>query len=419
MIIHQPELLTQDGHTVVHARIEMEKPRENFPYHLWYRVPERYEQHLSLQSDAFLIPGLLAGMYFKEEIEVRGTVSPKLAYHLDEYQNLLHFLLPKDVTPVAINYAQLKPLQAKPESVGTTFSGGVDSFFTILKHLPENQPIPEFRITHALFLLGFDILMTDKPKYQTLYNRYREVLKQVNVELIPLETNLVRMISTRMIFPRFYGPILIGSAHLFGNLFNKYFIPNSHDYWQNLSLTSSSNPTSDPLLSSETLDIIHHGAATRRVEKVEAICNWELAQTTLRVCATKEPSRDMMNCSRCEKCVRTMIPLYALGKLDKFTTFKKPFKSDHEFLWWARKFNPKGYYVVEMFPFMRRVRPDLMTWLRIAAMAGYVRYWLLQITPNFARRWLRRFGFFLDDPRGEISAYEDPVLVEFLRKKQA
>ena len=418
MIIHQPELLKRDGHTIIYAKIEMNQHRENIPDHLWYRVPDQFSQHLSLQGDAFLIPGLLAGMHFQEDIEVRGTVSPKLAYHLEDYQNLLHFMMPKSVTPVEIKYTRLKPLPVRPEAVGVTFSGGVDSFFTIWKHLPESQPIPEFRITHALFILGFDILNKNKPRYQKLYSRYREALQEVNIELIPLETNLVSLIIPRMKYNHFYAPVLIGSAHLFGNLFNKYYIPNSNDYWQNKRWTSSSNPASDPLLSTETLDIIHHGAATRREEKVEAICDWELVQANLRVCTPEDPASDMLNCSRCEKCVRTMIPIYALGKMEKFTTFEKPFISNRDILWWARKFDPSKDYVLEMFPFAHRVRPDLVPWLRIAAWAGYVRYRLVKLTPLPLRHWLRRYGYFVDLLTHK-NAYEDPELAEFLHSKDA
>jgi hypothetical protein len=418
MIIHQPELIQRDGQSIVHARIEMQQARERIPAHLWYRVPERYATHLSLQSDSFLIPGLLAGMYFKEDIEVRGTVSPKLAYNLEEYQSLLHFRMPKAVSVVGIKYDHLKALTAKPEAVGTTFSGGVDSFFTLWKHLPQNQPIPDFRITHALFIHGFDILNKDKPRYEALFARYRKALQEINVELIPIETNLVSLIIPRMKYPHFYGPVLGGAAHLFGNLFHKFFIPSSNDYWQITRWTSSSDPASDPLLSTETMDIIHHGAANQRVDKVEMICDWELPQTHLRVCSSGDLRGEMINCSRCEKCVRTMIPIYALGKMDKFKTFEKPFTTNSAYLWWARKFDPSKDYVLEMFPFVQRVRPGLMPWLRMAALAGYIRYWLVKLTPKPVQRVLQHYGYFVDLLTHE-NAFEDPELAEFLIAKDA
>jgi len=417
MIIHQPELLMRDGDAIVHARIEMKQSRENIPDHLWYRVPEQFSQHLSLQGDAFLIPGLLAGMHFQEDIEMRGTVSPRLAYNLEEYQELLHFLLPKPVTPVKINYSRLEPLPVNPAGMGTTFSGGVDSFYSLWKHLPGNQPIPGYQITHALFLLGFDILHENRPRYEKIQSRYRDMLREVDIELIPLETNLVRLIVPRMKFTHFYAPVLIGSAHLFGNLFSKFIVPNSNDHWQNKRWTSSSNPTSDPLLSSDTLTIIHHGASTRRVEKVDEMCDWDLFQNNLRVCTPEDPASDILNCSRCEKCVRTMIPIYALGKMEKFSTFEKPFKTDRDLLWWARKFDHTKDYVVEVFPFIRRINPRLIPWLRIASLAGYGRYWIVNLLPKPLQRWLQRYGYYVDKLNHK-TAYEDPELAEFLRSRE-
>ncbi len=417
MIIHEPELLKLDDQTIVFSRIEMRHPSVNFPESLWYRVPDRFSQYLSLQSDPFLIPGLLGGMHFLEDIEIRGKVSPRLAYNLNEYQYLLNFRMPKSVSPVGIKYDQLKPLQGDQEGVGTTFSGGVDSLFTLWKHLPKNQPDPNFQITHALFILGFDILNADKQKFQSIYSGYYSALKQFNVELIPLETNLVSLIIPRMRYVHFYGPVLIGAAHLFGKLFNKFFIPSSRDYWQLQTWTSSSDPTTDPLLSTDSLEIIHHGAAYRRVEKVEAISDWELSHDHLRVCQSAKPDEHMMNCSRCEKCVRTMIPIYALGKMEKFRTFTKPFNSNHQILWWARKFDPSKSYVDELFPFIRRIKPNLIHWLRAAALLGFIRYTLLKLIPKPIRSRLNRFGYFTDH-LAAVNAFEDPAVTDLIRSKQ-
>jgi hypothetical protein len=417
MIIHEPDLFKKDDHTIIFSRIEMCHPTVNFPEYLWYKVPDRYAQYLSLQSDAFLIPGLLAGMYFHEDIEVCGTVSPRLAYHLNEYQYLLHFRMPKAVSPVDIKYDQLKPLQANPRAIGTTFSGGVDSLFTLWKHLPKNQPDPDYQITHALFILGFDIVNADKQNYQSLYSGYFDALKKFNIELIPLETNLVSLIIPRMRYVHFYGPVLIGAAYVFGKLFNKFFIPSSRDYWQIHTRTSSSDPTTDPLLSTNTLEIIHHGAAYRRVEKIEAIRDCELAHDHLRVCQSGKPDEHLMNCSRCEKCVRTMIPIYALGKMEYFKTFAKPFTSNRQILWWARKFDPSKDYVDEIFPFIRRIKPNLIHWLRAAALLGYFRYMLLKLIPKPIRLRLHRFGLFVDH-LAVVNAFEDPELSDLIRSKR-
>jgi hypothetical protein len=416
MIIHQPETFLKDGNFIIWSRIELERPRENFPKYLWYKIPEKYGSFISTQSDAFLLPGLLAGMHFEEDIEVRGNISPRLAYALDEYQFVLHFRMPNEVQPVTINYSKLLPGNHKPTAVGTTISGGVDSFFTLYKHLPPNQPIAAYRISHGLFIMGFDIRFQVQDRYEQLFIQYAKALQEIGVELIRLETNLISVIVPRMIFPHFYGPVLAGSAHLFGGLFRRFYIASSKDYSQIKIRTSSSDPLSDPLLSSDTLDIIHHGATHKRVDKVKEISDWDLVQKNLRVCFRGDSDEPTLNCSWCEKCTRTMTPIYALGKMEQFSTFKKPFRSNRDGLRLARKFNPRQGYVPEFFPFVREHKPDFLPWLFAGVALGYIRYWSIQLIPGIARKWLQRFGYFID-PLDSKYAFEDRATVALIQSK--
>ena len=412
MIIHQPEIVKQDDHTIVFAKIEMRHPTKSLPEYLWYKVPSHYEQYLSLHSDAFLVPGLLAGMHFQEAIQVRGAISPRLAYHLDEYQSLLHFRMPKAVTPVDIKYDQLRTLQGNPTGIGTTFSGGVDSFFTILKHLPQNQPDPHYQITHALFLLGFDIVNADRRRYQSLYSRFHHALQEINIDLITLETNMTSLVIPRMDFNLLFGPVLVGAVHALGGLFQRFFVPGSIDYHQLKTWVCASDSTTDPLLSTEILDIIHFGATHKRVEKIKAICDWDLPQKHLRVCSCTPD--ESLNCSKCEKCVRTLIPLYALGKMKDFSTFKKPFSSNLDGLRWARKYNPASPFVKEIIPFIRKLKPDLVSWLKFASIIGSIRFILLSLIPRFFRKWLWRFGYFVD-PQLQDYAFENLEISRFIK----
>jgi len=414
MIIHQPEITRKDGHTIVYARIEMAQKRAGIPDFLWYRVPDRYVGYLSAQNDAFLVPGLLAGMYFGEDIRVRGVISPRLAYNLDEYQFVLHFRLPKDVRPVEITYERLAPAAEEPWGVGTTFSAGVDSLFTLWEHLPTRQALPDFQISHAVFIMGFDIRFKQRANYLQLLNQYQPALDDLGIELLPVETNLVSLIVPRMKYAHFYGPVLAGSAHLFGTLLKRFIIPSSRDYPQIAEFTSSSDPLSDPLLSSNTLDILHHGATHTRAGKIEAISDWKFAQEHLRVCFSRSEDRGLLNCSRCEKCTRTMVPLYALDKLEAFTQFKYPFRKHWDSLWLARKFNPYRGYTHEFVPFVKRHRPDFLPWLRLAIGLGYCRYGLVNLIPMGIKKQLQRFGYFIDDRQDE-SIFEDPAIIEVIR----
>lgn len=416
MIIHQPELINKDGHTIVFSKIEFAVAKKDFPEYLWYKIPDQHADYLSIQSDAFLVPGLLAGMHFGEDIEVRGVVSPKLAYHLDEYQYILKFRMPEYVQLVEIKYNQLEPFNFKPEGVGAAFSGGVDSLFTLWKHFPQKETIMGYGITHGLFIMGFDHRFRDKEKYFQVFRKYHLALDQIGITLISLETNIVQIIVPRLNYPHFYGPILAGSAHALGGRFSRFIIPSSRDYYQLRTWTSSSDPLSDPLLSSDRLNIIHHGATHRRVDKIAEICNWKFAQENLRVCFNKDYDERGLNCSRCEKCTRTMVPLYAIGALGNFKTFKKPFRTNKDVLWIARKFNPTQGYVPESFSFVKEYKPRLFPWLTAATFLGYLRYWLLKSIPIFIKIKLKRYGYFVDRLKEE-DAFEDLSIIQLIRSR--
>jgi len=414
MIIHQPEIIRHQGHTIIWSKIEMSTQRDNIPDYLWYRVPDRYARYLSPLSDAFLAPALIAGMHFRENIEVRGAVSPRLKYHLEEYQFILNLRLSADLKSINIHYDHLKTLDANPEAIGATFSGGVDSFYTLKMHLPDQQTIPNYSITHALFINGFDIRRSDQNKYSLLFARYQQLLMDLDIQLIPLETNLVNIIMPQLNYVYFYGPVLAGCGMILGKLFKRFYISNSRDYYQLAFRASSSSPLTDRLLSTETLDIVHYGATHRRVEKIKALSDWKPAQDHLRVCGVAEQKAEILNCSRCEKCTRTMVPLYALGKMNRFNTFLKPFKSNRDTLWWARKFDPrKENYAPEIFPFTKKHKQDLLIWLRFAAALGTARYLMLKLLPDFIKKWLRRYGFFIDKHKQE-NAFDNPVIIDLI-----
>jgi hypothetical protein len=414
MIIHHPEIIHQDDHTVIWAKIELARKRERFPDYFWYRIPTQYAESISLQSDAFLAPGLLAAMHFGEDIRVRGVVSPRLAYHLDEYQFILNFWMPKDVQPVEIQFDQLSPVQASPKGVGCAFSGGVDSWFTVLQHLPENQPIPDYQLTHALYIKDFDILKKEAEKSHRLFTRYQQALQQIDIELIPLETNLVSFIIPRLKIVYFFSPVLVGCAMLLQGLFKRFYISSARDHRQIMKRVSSSSPLTERLLSTDTLDIIHYGSIYKRFEKIEAISDWDLARQNLRVCAVPNLEENVLNCSRCEKCTRTMAPIYALGRMKEFTTFVKPFKSNFDVLRWARKFSPTQVSLPDLFAFVREHKPDLIPWLHIAVLMGSIRYRLLNLIPEPIKKWLQRYGYYVD-PFKQENAFEDPEMIRLIR----
>jgi len=415
LIIHQPERINKDGFTTVFARIEVKNKSGFLPEFTWYRVPEAFGSFLTTRCEAFLLPGLLAGMYFGEDIEVRGAVSPKLAYYLEEYQYLLKFRFPKYQHPNRVQYRWLEALETSPGAVGAAFSGGVDSLFTLWKHLPQNQPDPGYQISHGVFIEGFDILGFEEPHYKYLLEKHSRELANLGVDLIPLQTNIISLIHQLLPLSVFYGPIIMATGMALSGGFRRFYAPSSGDHAMLNQHPYTADPLMDHMLGTETLDVIHHGSTHLRVEKVAEIADWEVAHRLLWVCEVHKADRETWNCSRCEKCIRTMIPLFALGKLDKFKTFEKPFTAMRDGLWWGRKYSVERVFNKEVIPFVKKHKPAWLPWLRAGAALGVLRYWLVRLSPGFVRKWLRRYGYFIS--RNEApDAYEVAEVTQLIRE---
>ncbi|MGB9668889.1 MAG: hypothetical protein ACPL0B_00755 [Anaerolineales bacterium] len=99
----------------------------------------------------------------------------------------------------------------------------------------------------------------------------------------------------------------------------RFYIPATHRY--DFLLSNGTSPITDHWLSTETVEIIHHGSQNNRIEKLEEIASWELPQKYLRVCTDASKREDLRNCSQCNKCLRTMIMLDQLGVLNNYQTF--------------------------------------------------------------------------------------------------
>ncbi len=212
------------------------------------------------------------------------------------------------------------PAKPKPATgrVGAFFTGGVDSFYTYLKHRDE--------ITDLIFVHGYDVRLSDTLKRQTISTMGHELEHEADIRFIELETNSIRLFRD---FGKWglhaHGYGLGSAARLLSGYLDKLYIPSSFPSTE--LFPWASHPETDPLFSDENLSIIHDGCEASRTEKVLAIADIHFAQKHLRVCTAK--IEGLYNCGRCEKCLRTMTGLYAQGQLHQFQTFPASLDPKH------------------------------------------------------------------------------------------
>ena len=120
----------------------------------------------------------------------------------------------------------------------------------------------------------------------------------------------------------------ISSVLVFERSLSKYYISSSYTYGETVDfsehahheLAHFSDLYISNLLSTDKTEIIIDGAQYKRWEKVSRIVDLPIAQHNLNVCVNNEAEYVGQNCSCCEKCLRTLFALDALGKLNEFSS---------------------------------------------------------------------------------------------------
>lgn len=228
--------------------------------------------------------------------------------------------------------------QRKDGKIATFFSGGVDSFYTFLKHREE--------IDALIFVHGFDINIEDTKLRRTVSQRLHAVANAYGKKFIEVETTLRDITERERMTSKFYnweishGSALASVAYTLTGAFDRIYIPATHTY--DIIKPWGSHPLLDPLWGSEALSLIYDGGEADRLQKCEFIARNDIALQNLRVCWKNQS--DQYNCGRCEKCKRTMLMLKAIGVLDKCTTFQPKLSTRDIASIWIREKGKEMYY---------------------------------------------------------------------------
>ena len=333
MIIHSPQKTITNGEVILSADVEFSRPIQDIPKQLWFAFPESYAPYVVTTSDPFASTLLQIAMFFGENLEVRGSISPRLAYNLTEIMSYYQQCQPKLYKPIQFSYDSLLSEPIQPiGKVGMAFSGGVDSFFTLYKHLPQNQPIKQFQLTHAVFIHGFDIRLFEVENYRRIFQQYQQLFSELGLELIPARTNAYLFSEFRIDWTHTHGAALVGIAQALGGLFRRFYISAGINYAHIAPI--GTNPITDPLFSTDTLDIHHTGATHSRYDKIAEIGNWAPLYDNVRVCLHENPANESLNCNHCGKCILTSILLELTGNLKRYTALKNHL-SLKDYLAWA------------------------------------------------------------------------------------
>ena len=288
---------------------------------VWFEYPEGYGKFVREDADAFAAVLVVVAMIRREAFETELAVSLELAEGLYELQGIYGMWYPKRLTRVAPRFGRVVRKEAGGQrGVGAFFSGGVDSFYTVLKErygIERGTPL----LTHLIYINGLET-----PLGEIGENRegpIGEIARELGLELIVGWTNL------RDVFNYDYGaylngPALAAAGLALGGGLSYVVIPASGSFAYEDLRPWGSHPMVDRLCSTECVKVRQDGADAMRSEKMErVIARDELALRYL--CSCTKNKGAFRNCGKCPKCVRTMVALKALGVLEKARTFPQSF----------------------------------------------------------------------------------------------
>lgn len=240
-----------------------------------------------------------------------GSASPLLASNLETLRDI--YVAWNGSSEIPVTFQVQSNVTAPASGVSLFFTAGVDSFYSLIKHRDE--------IDNLILVHGFDIPLADTDTFAQAEALVREEANLFGKRLIVARTNMrwerpsVPILTVkRWEWPHVpcgwemtHGAAMAAVAHALAPNHGKVYVASSHSYadlhpW-------GSHPLLDPLWSSNAIQIIHDGGETR-INKLRLLVQYPEALARLRVCVNTLGSH---NCGLCEKCVRTMLGLRAIG----------------------------------------------------------------------------------------------------------
>lgn len=261
--------------------------------------------------EAALPLALLAGMRLARPIHVKGTVSVKFIEGVrkvvDLFANSFDGLSSIEIT--ADEYIDCSKELVKPRT-GCFFSGGVDSFYTLLNMKSE--------ITDLIVVHGFDFSVEDKLRSKEVSENVHAVANKLGKGVIEVACNPHPVLEDFGEWGRHgHGFALMAVGRTLSSELDAIVVPGSFSLAQQKPWGTWVE--SDYLFSDEVLTVLHHVDSSERIDKTIFIANDPMVQKCLRVCWKNVAGA--YNCGVCEKCVRTMTALEILGVRDRFETF--------------------------------------------------------------------------------------------------
>ena len=298
--------------------LNMRSDKDNRDWQVFFGVPEAFEDMLTSRTDLFLPLAVFFGLLRNEPVDLSEmNVDPYFfrnalaaAKQHQSWHSRLQLFPPEGVV-------MDDRRRISSEASACFYSGGVDSLFTLFRHTKGNSQNVDAVIDQDL-----DYAL------HIFHSRGPISPSEIEIELLVLNTGaqirdvvFVPVFSNVMTFDDdwkdayglvTHGVCLATVLHALAGRIGRGLIGSSDTYGELIPWGSS--PITDHLYSSSDLEVIHDGSTYTRVEKTKFISQSSEALSLVNVCDRLEVEFGYLNCSECQKCLRTMVTIDLAGK---------------------------------------------------------------------------------------------------------
>lgn len=378
-----PRIIEKNEYAILINTIKIDNNEQT----VWFKVKSKFKEYLCYErDDAYLIAVLNYAMIHGHDIKCDAPITEDLLFKIEEYlipaliENNQHFHKSKIISEVSE-----QPLH-NAGAVGTGISCGVDSLHVLATKT--NLKYSSLNVTHLAFNNVGSHGEGEKARqlYRARINHPKYFSEKYNFEFIESDSNLMDVITQNHFKTHTYSSMF--PIFCLQKLYSTYYYASGGYLFSEFKLKDGPQHScgayellSLPSFSTKTLTLYSEGLGLTRLKKLKELTNFEPAQKFLNVCL-----KEGDNCNTCEKCVRTLLGLDALGALDKFRdVFDIDYYRSHR-KWYLQQManqlaNGKHDYF-EMYPYFKK---DISLIMKIKASPFKIKRYVIKNLWNYPK----------------------------------
>lgn len=262
-------------------------------------------------GDFALIAMLPIAMHGMVDLQTEFEVDSRLLDGLDHYQEVWHSWRPdifkKKIKITTAGEYLRSPSPGLSSSAVVAFSSGLDSTFTLSRHVKKDAGRAIRNVQTAVMIHGFDMPLEADDGFETLAQNGLSICRELGVGFVTVKTNWRRIIQS---WEMTFGVGLASVLHQFTKVHDVALIATEESYCNSAPVWGNSF-WSDRFFSSSRLKIESDGGAYDRIERAQYISRHPGLVPYIRVCYAGPRTGE--NCGTCPKCVLTKLNFLAAG----------------------------------------------------------------------------------------------------------